>query len=244
MLFGGFGNNIFNPALIGYLAITILFPSLINASTPLSNLADLNYIGNYESVVGSYGTLFNFISGSIPGAIGETSKILILISFIYLTITKTIKWIIPVTYVGTVFAITFLIGQYLGFELWYPLVHILSGGLLFAAVFIATDPVTSPLTLTGQIVYGICLGILTAIIRFLTPDLEGIVISILFMNMFVSTLDKIGVKVKYNKDTLIYVITVLFVVIVSSTLLIITNLNKYDTSMELIDKKIEIEKNK
>ena len=96
MLFGGFGQNIFNPALIGYLFISASYSSLmsshlnlyeldtISTATPLANLASLNYIGDYDTIVGSYGTLFNFFSGSIPGALGEVSKLLILISFIVL----------------------------------------------------------------------------------------------------------------------------------------------------------------
>ena len=123
MLYGGFGQNIFNPALIGYLFISASYPSLMGSAlnlyeldtlggaTPLSNLASLNYYGTYESIVGSYGTLLNFFSGTIPGAIGETCKLLIIIAFIYLAITKTIKWIIPVMYVGITFIMTYFIGN-------------------------------------------------------------------------------------------------------------------------------------
>ena len=85
---------------------------------------------------------------------------------------------------------TIIIGHNIESEIWYSLFHILSGGLLFGAVFMATDPVTSPLTPIGQTFYGISLGILTIALRFLTPYPEGVMTSILFMNMLVPLFDK------------------------------------------------------
>ena len=117
MLFGGFGKNIFNPALIGYLLVSAAYSSklgsylniyeldTIGGATPLANLASLNYISSYNNIVGHYGNLFNFFTGTIPGMIGEVSKVLIILAFIFLTVTKTIKWRIPVFYVSTVFII-------------------------------------------------------------------------------------------------------------------------------------------
>lgn len=210
MIYGGFGQNIFNPALIGYLFISASYSSkmgsylnlyeldAISTATPLTNLSSLNYYGTYDTIVGSYGTLFNFFSGMIPGALGETCKLLIIIAFIYLALTKTIKYLIPVMYILTVFIMTYFIGNIAGLDIWYPLFHILSGGLLFGAVFMATDPVTSPATKIGQIFYGISLGILTVVLRFKTSYPEGVMTSILFMNMLVPLFDKIGLYFKYN----------------------------------------------
>lgn len=226
MLYGGFGQNIFNPALIGYLFISASYPSLMGSSlnlyeldtlagaTPLANLASLNYYGTYETVVGTYGTLINFFSGMIPGTLGETCKILIIIAFIYLTITKTIKWIIPVMYVGISFIMTYFIGNIAHLDIWYPLFHILSGGLLFGAVFMATDPVTSPKTTIGQIFYGASLGILTVLLRFKTSFPEGVMTSILFMNMLVPLFDKIGLYFKYNIKR-IWTIIIVFIGIIT-----------------------------
>lgn len=226
MIFGGFGCNVFNPALIGYLLISASYSTKLGSylnlyeldaiagSTPLTNLASLNYLGTYETIVGNYGTLLNFFTGSIPGAIGEVSKLLIIVAFIYLTCTKTIKWRIPTTYVVTVFIMTFLIGTTYSLGIWYPLFHILSGGLLFGAVFMSTDPVTSPITKTGQIFYGISLGILTVVLRFLTPYPEGVMTSILFMNMLVPLFDKIGLKIKKKTETICIPIAVLFVLMI------------------------------
>ena len=226
MIFGGFGCNVFNPALIGYLLISASYSTKLGSylnlyeldaiagSTPLTNLASLNYLGTYETIVGNYGTLLNFFTGSIPGAIGEVSKLLIIVAFIYLTCTKTIKWRIPTTYVVTVFIMTFLIGTVYSLGIWYPLFHILSGGLLFGAVFMSTDPVTSPITKTGQIFYGISLGILTVVLRFLTPYPEGAMTSILFMNMLVPLFDKIGLKIKKKTETICIPVAVLFVLMI------------------------------
>lgn len=226
MIFGGFGQNIFNPALIGYLFISASYPALMGSSlnlyeldtlagaTPLSNLSTLNYYGTYENIVGSYGTLLNFFSGMIPGTIGETCKLLIIIAFVYLALTKTIKWLIPVMYVLVAFIMTYFIGSVAGLDTWYPLFHILSGGLLFGAVFMATDPVTSPKTTIGQIFYGVSLGILTILLRFKTSYPEGVMTSILFMNMLVPLFDKIGLYFKYNIKR-IWTITVVFISLIT-----------------------------
>lgn len=258
MIFGGFGQNIFNPALIGYLLISASYSSklgnylnlyeldTIGGSTPLTNLANLNYYGSYDTIVGKYGSLLNFFTGTIPGGLGEVSKVLILIAFIYLVLTKTIKWRIPVTYVGTVFFMTLIIGNATNYGLWYPTFHILSGGLLFGAVFMATDPVTSPITKVGQLLYGICLGILTVLLRFLTPYPEGVMTSILFMNMFTTLFDKIGLKVKYNFEKIFIPIAILIFILLMSVIKISSNVrntfkegNKELENVKILDTKKE-----
>lgn len=213
LVYGGFGNNIFNPALIGRLFVISTYAIVISSaggylnayevdaissSTPLSNANVVEGIGNYETLVKPYGTLVDFFIGTIPGTVGETSALLCLVAFIYLTITKTIKWKIPVTYVTTVFIMTYIIGSINGLEMWYPLFQILSGGLMFGAVFMATDPVTTPTTPIGQVLFGLFLGILTVVFRYLTPYPEGVLTSILTMNMFVFILDRIGSKTRFN----------------------------------------------
>lgn len=207
MLYGGFGHNIFNPALVGGLFVLTAYSSLITSqggylnsyemdaiagATPLSQVVE--GLGSYDSLVKPYGSLFNFFLGTIPGAIGETSSILCIFAFFYLSYKKVIKWKIPVFYVGTVFVMTLFIALFNNLGIWYPIFQVLSGGLLFGSVFMATDPVTSPVTNLGQILYGICLGILTTVCRFLTPYPEGVLTSILFMNMMVFLLDKIGIR--------------------------------------------------
>jgi Na+-translocating ferredoxin:NAD+ oxidoreductase subunit D len=213
MLFGGFGYNIFNPALIGALFVTSSYGALIASrggylngleidtvtkATPLTNLSNLNYMGTWDTVVAEFGTLWDYFLGFIPGAIGETSKILILMAMIYLIFAKVIKWPIPITYISTVFIMTLIIGLYNDMGIWFPTFHVFSGGLMFGAVFMATDPVTSPVTKMGQVMFGLGLGLLTVIFRFLTPYPEGVLTAILTMNMMVFVLDRFGAKSKFD----------------------------------------------
>ena len=207
MLYGGFGHNIFNPALIGVLFTLTCYGSVITqnggyinkyeldtigSATPLTHYQMLDGIGTYDTVVKPFGTLKDFFIGNIPGGPGEVCSFLIILAFIYLVFTKVIKWKIPVIYVGTVFVMTSIIGSINEVGLWYPTFSILSGGLLFGAVFMATDPVTSPTTSVGQIIYALFLGILTVTFRYLTSAPEGVLTSILTMNMFVMILDRLG----------------------------------------------------
>lgn len=219
MLFGGFGYNIFNPALIGYLFVSSSYGQLIAArggylngqeldsiskATPLTNISNIAFVGSWNEIGAEFGSLSDYFFGFIPGSLGETSTFLILIALIYLIITKVVKWRIPIIYITTVLIMTFIIGTYNGMELWFPLFQLLSGGLMFGAVFIATDPVTSPITKTGQTIYALGLGILTVVFRFLTPYPEGVMTAILSMNLLVIIIDRIGAKAKFSiKKTLL-----------------------------------------
>lgn len=213
LIFGGFGYNIFNPALVGSVFVIASYGALIGSlggylnpmevdtvsgATALTNFSNLGHIGTWETLVKPFGSFSSFLLGFIPGSLGETSKLLIIIAFIYLTITKVIKWIISVSYISVVFIMTLIIGLMNDVGITYPLFNILSGGLLFGAVFMATDPVTSPTTKGGQLLCGISLGILTVIFRFLTPYPEGVLTAILTMNMLVFIFDKIGAKAKFK----------------------------------------------
>lgn len=252
MIYGGFGNNIFNPALIGRLFIISLYGitivenggylnkyeiDTISSATPLSNVSMVEGLGSYDTLVKPYGNLFNFFTGMIPGALGETSALFCLIGFIYLTIKKVIKWKIPVFYIGTVFIMTFLIGSINGLGIWYPLFQILSGGLFLGAIFMATDPVTSPVTSYGQILYGICLGILTVVLRYLTSYPEGVLTSILIMNMLVFIIDKIGLRNKntHKKIIISQVIAIILIITLSYTIA-----NKYKVTNEVGDPNFDI----
>lgn len=232
LVYGGFGNNIFNPALIGRLFIITMYATVItthggylnayevdtvSSATPLTNIAMTSGIGTYDTLVKPYGSLLDFFTGMIPGAVGETSALLCILAFIYLTMTKVIKWRIPVFYIGTVFCMTCFIGFQGGVGFWYPLFQILSGGLFFGAVFMATDPVTSPVTSKGQILYGICLGILTVVFRYLTPYPEGVLTSILTMNLLVFIIDRLGMRAfRTPKKQVITVAVVIMIVGVTS----------------------------
>lgn len=232
MLYGGFGHNIFNPALIGCLFVLSCYSSIINqnggylnsyeldtiaSSTPLTNMNIEGTIGSYETLVKPYGNLSNFFFGMIPGSIGETCSFLIILAFIYLVFKRVIKWKIPVIYVGTVFIMTYIIGSINNLGIWYPLFSILSGGLLFGATFMATDPVTSPTTSIGEVIYALFLGILTVIFRYLTSAPEGVLTAILTMNMFVMILDKIGSsnKLPIKKIGIPLLISIILIIFIS-----------------------------
>lgn len=244
MLFGGFGYNIFNPALIGALFVTTSYGSLISSqggylnameldtiskATPLTNLGNLGYVDTWQNIGASFGTLWDYFLGFIPGTIGETSKLLILIAMIFLIITKVIKWRIPITYLLTVSIMTFIIGVYNDMGIWYTLFHLLSGGLMFGAVFMATDPVTSPITKIGQVIFGLGLGLLTVIFRFLTPYPEGVLTAILSMNMLVFIIDKIGAKAKFDVKKAILPFSILILLILGTSLYIGYNLKSDQT---------------
>ncbi len=239
LIFGGFGKNIFNPALIGYLFIVLVFSSIlttdnyfneyeldtISKPTPLTNASMVSGIGSYDELVKPYGDLSNFLIGTIPGSLAETSALLCIAAYVYLVITKTIKWRIPLIYVLTVFVMTFCIGRLLNQGIYYPLFHILSGGLMFGAVFMATDPVTSCVTPIGQILQGLLLGIITVIFRFV--GVEGVAFSILIVNMLVFLLDKIGIVARFNfLKALIWFILIWIIIIVST--IILANTHKTD----------------
>lgn len=254
MIYGGFGHNIFNPALIGCLFVVSCYASVINSNggylnkyeldtlshpTPLTNVKMVDKIGDYETLVEPYGDLSDFFFGMIPGSVGETCSFLILIAFIYLVFKKVIKWKIPVIYVGTVFIMTYIIGKINGLEIWYPIFSILSGGLLFGATFMATDPVTSPTTSIGQIIYALFLGILTVTFRYLTNAPEGVLTSILTMNMFVILLDKLGSRdtLPLKKISILLIIGIILMFIISFK--IGNDFNKKETNTDSNFKIIE-----
>lgn len=247
---GGFGKNLFNPALVGYLFLVLLFSfnfstetyfskyelDTLSSATPLTNEALATGIGTYDELVKPYGSLLNFFIGTIPGSLAETSALLCLIGFLYLAFTRTIKWKIPVTYITTVFIITYVIGAYLDQGLYYPLFHILSGGLMFGAIYMATDPVTSTITPVGQILQGIFLGIITVFFRFIGT--EGVAFSILIMNLFVPLFDNIGCKSRFNivKSIWLFLIAWILVIILCLYFALTNKVGDIDPDFKIISK--------
>lgn len=230
MIFEKLGNNIFNSTLLGKLIIIFFFSSVIMENGGYLNTMEVNTlsssintsivgVGTYNELVAPYGNLWNFFIGTIPGALGETSVLLCIIAFIYLTITKTIKWRISVCYVMTVFIMSLIISLFNDIGIWYSLFQILSGGLMFGAVFLATDSTTSPITKVGQLIYGVGLGVLTIIIRHSISYQYSVLVSILIMNTLVNVIDLIGVNVKFKKNKIILILTVLTALIVLVSLM-------------------------
>lgn len=236
LLFGGFGYNIFNPALVGYLFISVAYYGVISknggyanpaeieilaGATPMTNFAS-NPVASIDVLVGSYGSLWDFFLGTIPGSLAETSALLCVVSFIYLVIRKVINWRVPVIYVGTVFVLMYIIGAFNGYalDLRYALFGILSGGLMFGAVFMATEPVTTPKNPNGKVIFALFLGVLTVLFRYNGNMPEGVATSIITMNLFTVIIDRISAKTrvesKPRKIALTYSIIALMLIAISS----------------------------
>lgn len=211
LLFGGFGHNIFNPAAAGRAAMLTSFAAAVTVDmttgpTPISSIANLGWIVTDQTVLGEllaqFGGLQGLLFGWYPGAIGETSALLILVIGVYLAIRKVLDWRIPVFYVGTVFVLASVIALVRGLGIWYPLYHVLAGGLMFGAVFMATDPVTNPTSAAGRMIFAIGCGILTVLIRVQANLPGGVLYSILLMNMFTPTIERLtdGWQIKKEKN--------------------------------------------
>jgi electron transport complex protein RnfD len=222
LLFGGFGNNIFNPALLGYLFLTFAYfgvmtgnnaaigansyfnakevADAVSSATPMTIFMG-DRVGSVNLLIEKYGLLKMFL-GFTPGALAETSALLCLLAFIFLTIRKTIDWRIPTIYVGSVFVLTYIIGAINGYAgtLNYALFGVLNGGLMFGAVFMATEPVTSPRNPNGVILYSFGLGALTVLFRFASSMPEGVATSILIMNMFTAALERFSAKLRVEPN--------------------------------------------
>lgn len=199
LVFGGFGQNIFNPAALGraiiFAAFTGLTTDVVTSVTPTSLMAsqynwfvtDASMVAKLMEEVGGLGNLF---LGMYPGALGETSALVIALVGAVLAYRKVIDWRVPVVYISTVFVITTVIALTNGMGMWYPLYHILSGGLMFGAVFMATDPVTSPTSAAGRCIFALGCGILTVLIRVKANLPEGVLYSILIMNSLSSLIER------------------------------------------------------
>lgn len=135
-----------------------------------------------EGAEGDMPTYLDMLYGAIGGSLGEVSAIALLIGLIYLLATRTISWHIPISIIATVFIFTGIFWLIDPTVYTDPLVHILSGGLLLGAIFMATDYVTSPMTHCGQLIYGVGIGIITCVIRLWGAYPEGVSFAILIMN--------------------------------------------------------------
>ena len=188
MMFGGIGHNFANPAITARIALLVSFPSAMTAwvvpkgAEVITGATDATSMATPLTTDGySYTDLF---MGRIPGSLGETFKFLIILAFLYLVIRRVISPVIPLVTVGTVALMSVIFGL-------DPLYMILSGGLLFGAVFMATDYVTSPINWKGHIIYGVGIGALTFLIRRFGYLPEGVSYAILLMNLFVPYINRI-----------------------------------------------------
>jgi electron transport complex protein RnfD len=205
-LFGGLGYNIFNPALVGRAFVLVSFAKIMTTfsapattfmaldakttATPLVILKEegvAKLLEIYHTKAALYQDLF---IGNRAGSLGETSVIAILLGAAFLMMKRYITWHIPIPFIATVGILTWLFGGKDGLMTGDPILHMMSGGLMLGAFFMATDYVTGPSIRGAQIVFGICTGILTTLIRLKGGYPEGVMFAILLMNCFAPLLDR------------------------------------------------------
>jgi electron transport complex protein RnfD len=227
MSFGGLGNNPFNPALVGRVFLLISFPvqmttwpdpspithkfsgylDVTTGATPLGVLKETirNGADVSSTIADKYPDYMQFLYGNMGGSCGEIAGLAILIGLIYMLWKKVITWHIPVSILGTVILFTGILWFVNPMKYADPVFHLLTGGLLLGAVFMATDYVTSPMSKRGMIIYGVGIGLLTIIIRVWGAFPEGVSFAILIMNAFVPLINiymkpkRFGELLKKNK---------------------------------------------
>ena len=200
-IFGGLGQNFMNPALAGrcFLLISFTGPMTtfvydgVTGATPLALLKEGQAVDS-----------MNMMIGTIPGTIGETSVIAIIIGAIFLIMTGIIDLRIPGTYIVSFILFVGIFGQFQNpnvgfFDPQYITAHLCGGGLMLGAWFMATDYVTSPITKKGQIVYGVLLGVLTGLFRLFGGSAEGVSYAIIFSNLLVPLIEKVTLPKPFGK---------------------------------------------
>ena len=203
MSFGGLGRNPFNPALVGRVFLLLSFPvamtsfpapemaaDAFSGATPLAFVKEALKSGESLNSIMPEVSYSNLLLGMNGGSLGEIAALALLLGFVYLLVRKVIKWTIPVFVLGSMFVFTGIL-HLVNPELYInPLFHILTGGAILGAVFMATDYVTSPMSCRGMIVYAIGIGVITVLIRVWGAYPEGMSFAILIMNAVVPLLNK------------------------------------------------------
>ncbi len=194
VVFGGLGYNIFNPAMVGRAFVMLSFARELGASAfvlseakleVLTRATPLSLAKQSEAVP----DIWALLVGTVNGSLGETSAIALLIGGLYLVCRRVISWEIPV---GIVVAVLLLVelGHLAHVTPLGPLQHLISGALLFGAFFIATDPVTSPMTSKGKLLFGAGIGLLIVLIRLFSGYPEGVMFAVLMMNSAVPLINR------------------------------------------------------
>ena len=200
MTFGGLGKNPFNPALVGRVFLLISYPvqmttfpapqgawtDAFSGATPLAAVKSGDALAAVD-----FGQM---LGGNIPGSLGEVAAAALLVGFVYLLWRKVITWHIPVTVLGTMAVCAFIFAACTGMsgaQLWqYPLFHVLAGGAMLGAIFMATDYSTSPMTIKGAVIFAVGIGVITMAIRLWGAYPEGMSFAILIMNACVPLINK------------------------------------------------------
>ena len=218
LLFGGLGSNIFNPAAVGRVSVMICFGSDITYLDAVAGGTPLEQLGENLANINNY-SLSDLFLGFIPGSMGEVSALLIILGAVYLLLRKSADWRPVVSMIATFMFVMLMTGfcipEVNSFK--FMLYQTLAGGLLFGAVFMITDPVTSPTTGPGRFTYGILVAILAAFIRILGAYPEGVAFAILLGNMLVPVID----YYKWQSNKITYKHIILWaLLIIGSTIII------------------------
>ena len=197
-LFGGLGQNFMNPALGARCFLLISFTGRMttftyDAVTTATPLAELK--------AGEGVDVLSMAIGTIPGTIGETSAIALIIGGIFLLIRGIINYRIPVFYIGSfaVFIMIYALATGRGFDMTFLLAHLFGGGLMLGAFFMATDYVTSPITPMGRVLFGVILGLLTFLFRIFGGSAEGVSYAIIIGNLLVPLIERVTVPKSFGK---------------------------------------------
>ena len=180
-LFGGLGQNFVNPAIGGRIVLALSFTSAMTAyPNAFYFKAGVQTMASATPLPSNW----NLFLGNQPGVLGETCALALIVGGIYLVVRRVINPIIPLSFIGTVFALTAVAGA-------NPLQQILSGGVMLGAIFMATDYSTSPMTNGGKLIFGIGCGLITVLIRLFGSSAEGVSYSIILMNILSPQIDRL-----------------------------------------------------
>jgi electron transport complex protein RnfD len=216
MTFGGLGNNIFNPALVGRVFLFISFPVAMTAypeagqwmqytdavtgATPLGILKEGLAFKTVGEIMPEVPSFLHLLTGKMMGSAGEVSALALLLGMIYMLYRKIITWHIPITILLTVFIFTGVLWLANPDRFADPLFHLLTGGLMLGGIYMATDYVTSPMTGKGMIIYGVGIGVVTVLIRVFGAYPEGVQFAILIFNGFTPLINKFVKPRRFGKE--------------------------------------------
>jgi len=217
MSFGGLGKNIFNPALVGRVFMLISWPvemtswpnnrffqegaDAISGATPLGILKEgLGGDITMSDIMEKLPTALDYFVGNVPGSLGEISALALIIGGIYMLMRKIITWHAPVAIFGTVFIFSGIMHLVDPSIYPAPLFHLLTGGLMIGAIYMATDMVSSPMTGKGQIIFGVGIGVITMLIRYWGAYPEGVSFAILIMNATVPIINSYTKPKRFGEE--------------------------------------------
>jgi RnfABCDGE-type electron transport complex D subunit len=213
-VFGGTGRNTFNPALVGRIFLSVAFPSVMSVKWQMPFASGLGGILHYQNSVdaltsatplnlfksqGTISSYFDLFFGLGSGCIGETFRIGLLVGGLFLVLTRIVNWRLPLSFLVSVIAFSFIGNHFAPTVFAPPMLQFLSGGLLLGGFFMATDPVTCPMTRAGKWIGGVFLGLLVVLIRSLSGYMEGVMFSIVLLNIFAPLIDRFVLDIKYPK---------------------------------------------